>query len=136
MGAVGILKAVYDYDLSADRLILECPFESMKTAIHRRFENLDLPTVLLPDLLLFWGGWQNDMDAFQHSSTRYAQRVSMPTLLLHGQHDARVARSEVEAIVSQLTAPHELVLLDAGHDHMYSSDQTSWTRAVWNFLSH
>lgn len=136
MGAVSILKAMHDYKLSAHQLILECPFESMKTAIHRRFEALEVPTAILPDLLLFWGGWQNDMDAFQHRCTHYAQAVSLPTLLLHGSHDERVDRSEADAIVSQLAGPHELVILNAGHDHMFSSDQAGWTRAVWGFLTY
>lgn len=135
MGAVSILKAIHDYKLPVQQLILECPFESMKTAIQRRFENLQLPTAVLPDLLLFWGGWQNDMDAFAHSCPHYAQAVSLPTLLLHGSHDERVARSEADAIISQLAGPHELVVLNAGHDHMLSSDPTGWTRAVWGFLS-
>lgn len=134
MGAVSILKAVYDYDLAAECLVLECPFESMEAAIHRRFEQLNVPKTILSDLLLFWGGWQNDMDAFEHKSTRYAAQVKLPTLLLHGKHDQRVHQSEADAIVAQLAGPHQLVVLEAGHDHMYNSDSEGWTRAIWRFL--
>lgn len=134
MGAVSILKAVHDHDLKAEALILECPFESLRAAICRRFENLDLPTTLLPDVLLFWGGWQNDMDAFEHNSVRYAQAVEVPTLLLHGNRDQRVDQAEVSAILQGLQGPRSMVVLEAGHDHMISSDQEGWTRAVWSFL--
>lgn len=134
MGAVSILKAIHDHSLKARALILECPFESMRTAICRRFKNYQLPTTLLPDVLLFWGSWQNDMEAQEHNSVRYAQQVEIPTLLLHGAQDKRVDRSEADAIIAALAGPRELVVLEAGHDQMSSSAPKAWTSAVWHFL--
>ena len=134
MGSVSILKALSDYDLQPEALVLECPFESMRTAIERRFELVGVDVPLLPDLLLFWGGWQLGMDAFGHNCTRYAQQVQVPTLLLHGKHDELVTSSEITAIETALLGPHQVVQLESKHDYMAATDPVGWKRAVWQFL--
>jgi len=135
MGSVSILKAVHDYQLDAAHLIIECPFESLRTAVYSRFENMKLPTFVLPELLLFWGGWQNDMNGFAHNAANYATKVSVPTLVLYGKNDTKVRRSEVDAVFNALAGKRQFVVLeDAGHDHMMEDDRAAWTKAVWSFL--
>jgi pimeloyl-ACP methyl ester carboxylesterase len=62
MGAVSIMKAVVDFDLKPDKLILECPFGEMRTTVQKRFEIMQIPSFILADLLLFYGGLQNDFN--------------------------------------------------------------------------
>lgn len=136
MGAVSILKAVHDYQLEAEKLILECPFRSLSDAVYSRFENLKIPTFILPELLLFWGGIQNDMDSKAHNSLNYAKKVNIPTLVVYGQKDPKVRRYEVDAIYNALASTEKkLVILEkSGHDHLMADDVAGWTKEVWAFL--
>lgn len=135
MGAVSILKAMQDYSLDVDKLILECPFASLKDAVYSRFENMQIPRILLPELLLFWGGVQNNMNSWEHNSTHYAQSIEVPTLILYGELDKKVRKQEVNAVFNALAGPKKLVVLEkAGHDQILADDPPAWTKAVWTFL--
>lgn len=135
MGSVSILKAIHDYDLKPAKLIIECPFKDMRTAVAQRFKRFKLPTVILPDVLLFWGDWQTGIKSRAHSAVDYAASVKVPTLLLYGAKDQRVDRSEIDAILEALAGPRALVVFpEAGHDHMIDDVEKKWTAAVWQFL--
>lgn len=136
MGAVSILKAVHDYDLQAEKLVLECPFRSLSDAVYSRFENLKIPTFVLPELLLFWGGIQNNMNCKTHNSLTYAQKVSIPTLIIYGKKDPKVKRQEIDDIFNTLASTEKklAILENSGHDHLMADDVTAWTKAVWSFL--
>lgn len=135
MGAVSILKAVHDAPLQIERLIIECPFRSLSDAIYSRFENMKIPQIILPELLLFWGGWQNDMKSWEHNSLTYASKITIPTLVIYGAKDSKVRRYEVDDIVNALGGKRHLtVLQNAGHDHLMQDDPAGWTKAVWQFL--
>jgi uncharacterized protein len=64
MGAVAIMKAIKDYNLNPNKVILECPFGSMQQTVNARFKNMNLPSFPMANLLVFWGGVQNDFWAF------------------------------------------------------------------------
>lgn len=137
MGAVSILKALHDYsDIQAEKLILECPFRSLSDAVYSRFENMHIPTFVLPELLLFWGGIQNDIDSKAHNSVTYAKKVRIPTLVIYGKKDPKVRRHEVDDVFNALMSDNKklAVLENAGHDHLMADDVTGWTTAVWDFL--
>ncbi len=135
MGSVSILKAIHDYNLQPDKLIIECPFKDMRTAIVQRFKRFKLPTAVLPDVLLFWGDWQTGIKSRAHSSVDYAASVTMPTLLLYGAQDKRVDRTEVDAVLEALAGPRQLIVFEeAGHDHIVDDVKKEWTAAVWNFV--
>lgn len=135
MGAVSILKAVHDYQLNVQKLILECPFGSIKDAVYNRFENMNIPRVLLPEMLLFWSGVQNNMSCWEHNAATYASKVSHSTLIIHGKKDEKVRQHEVDAILKALAGPSQLeVLENAGHDRLMADDPKAWTQAVWGFL--
>jgi alpha-beta hydrolase superfamily lysophospholipase len=138
MGAVSILKAVHDYGLSAEKIILECPFRSLSDAVYSRFENLKIPTFVLPELLLFWGGIQNNMDCKAHNSLTYAKKVSLPTLVIYGKKDEKVRRQEVDNIFNALASTEKrlAILENSGHDHLMADDVKAWTKEVWAFLEH
>ncbi|MFK7797347.1 MAG: alpha/beta hydrolase [Aureispira sp.] len=135
MGSVSILKAIHDYDLKPEKLILECPFKDMKTAVMQRFKRFKIPTVVLPDVLLFWGDWQTGIKSRTHNCVNYAQKVTIPTLMLYGANDYRVDRSEIDAVLNALPAPKKLVVFEkGGHDHIIDDVKKEWTAAVWEFL--
>lgn len=135
MGAVSILRAVSLYNLDAKALILECPFASMRSAIQSRFENVGLPPYILPDLLLLWGSWQHSMNCWSHKTTDYAKTVDLPTLLIYGDADELVRRSEIDQIYGQLQGLKKTIILeDAGHNSLLTTDPNAWTTAIWEFL--
>jgi alpha-beta hydrolase superfamily lysophospholipase len=135
MGAVAILKAQHDYQMDLSSMIIECPFQSMYTAVTTRFENMELPVVGLPEMLLFWGGLQNKMDAFEHDATIYAQKVTTPTLHIYGKKDARVRLAETSAIFDRLAGKKKICIIpEAGHEYIADYFKKEWTAAVWDFL--
>lgn len=135
MGSVSILKAVHDYNLKPDKLILECPFKDMRTAVVQRFKHFKLPTIILPDVLLFWGDWQTGIKSRTHSCVNYAANVTIPTLLLYGAEDQRVDRTEINTVLEALAGSKKLVVFEkAGHEHIIDDVEKEWTTAVWDFL--
>ncbi|BDS13508.1 alpha/beta hydrolase [Aureispira anguillae] len=135
MGAVSILKAMQDYQLDVEKLILECPFGSLKDAVYSRFENLNIPQVLLPELLLFWGGIQNNMNSWEHNAVNYARSIKVPTLIIYGEQDPKVRKHEIDAVFNALSNQRRLsIFKNAGHDHIMQDAPQAWTKAVWSFL--
>jgi len=135
MGAVSILKAVAETDIQPDKLIIECPFGSMRTTTQKRFEAMGLPTILLPDLLMIYGSIQNGFNAYAHNPTQYAKDVDIPTLLLYGAKDPRVTRAETDEIFQNLQGEKSLgIFLNAGHENYLLRYRGEWKEKIDAFL--
>ena len=137
MGAASILRAVSIYDLKANKLILECPFATMKQTVKGRFEVMGVPSNGLTEWLMFWGGLQHGFWAFSHNPERYAKKVVIPTLLMGGKKDARVKSWEINKIYKNLATPKdkkELVWIGAGHESYVVAEPKVWKQAISDFL--
>lgn len=135
MGAVSILKAVHDYDLKAAKVIVGCPFASLRQAVLNRFEMMSAPSFLAADLLIFWGSVQGGFWGYSHDVTTYAKKLKMPTLLLYGQHDPKVKQSEIDLVFEAMACPKQLQVFECGgHDDLYSSCVEKWYTVVQGFL--
>ncbi len=135
MGAASILKAVSETEITPDKLIIECPFGSMRTTTQKRFEAMSLPTFLLPDLLMIYGSIQNGFNAYKHNPTEYAKGVDVPTLLLYGAKDARVTRAETDEIFQNLKGEKSLgVFENAGHENYLWRHSGEWEQEINAFL--
>lgn len=108
MGAVAIMKAQNDYNLDATSIIIECPFGTMLETVQARFKTMHVPSFPMPNLLVFWGGYQNNFDAFNHNPKEYAKHINCPTLLLYGEKDEKVSREEIDAIYQNLSGKKNL----------------------------
>ncbi|MCP4440272.1 MAG: alpha/beta hydrolase [Aureispira sp.] len=136
MGAVSILKAVHDYDFAAERVIVSCPFGSLRQAVLNRFEMMGAPSFLAADLLMFWGSVQGGFWAYSHHVPTYAAKLKVPTLLLYGEHDPKVKRSEIDLVFESMTCPKKLEVFECGgHDDMYSSCVEEWYAVVSQFMN-
>lgn len=136
MGAVAILKAIYDDDFQPDAILIECPFASMYQAVANRFKLAKIPTFPLAPLLVFWGGAQNWFWGFGHLPTKYAQKVQCPVLLMYGEQDEKVNRSEIDAIYNALNTTKELVIFpNAGHSDYFEQHRSDWANTVSQFLT-
>ncbi len=135
MGAVAILKAISDYDITPKGIILECPFGSMYQTTCARFEQMHTPAFPMAALLVFWGGVENGFWAFGHNPTKYAEKVSVPTLLLYGEQDKNVSRQEIDDIFTNLKGYKVLKTYElAGHENYLIQYRDEWTKDVTAFL--
>ncbi|MBT34418.1 MAG: alpha/beta hydrolase [Thalassobius sp.] len=136
MGAVAILKAVNDYNISPAAIIVECPFGSMYETVCARFRIMHLPTVPMAGMLVFWGGIQNGFWAFAHNPEDYAKQVNCPTLLLYGEKDQKVSREEIDVIYSNLQGRKVLdTYPNAAHENYLIKYPENWRIDVSSFLT-
>lgn len=136
MGAAAVLRAVGVLGVSADRLVLENPFDRLVTTAGHRFEAMGLPAFPAADLLVFWGGVQLGFDGLSHDPVDYARGVRVPTLLMVGAEDDRARPEEVIAIDRALAGPRfdVEVFPGAGHVGLIAADADRWAAAVEEVL--
>jgi pimeloyl-ACP methyl ester carboxylesterase len=135
MGAAAVMRAVSENNLAVNSLILECPFGSMLKTVQARFNNMNVPSFPMANLLVFWGGIQNNFDAFSHNPALYAKNISVPTLLLYGEKDLEVSKEEITEIFDNLHGQKEFKSYPlAGHENYLRLYDKEWTRDVSEFL--
>ena len=137
MGAVAIMKAIKDYDLHPNGIIIECPFGTMYETVCSRFRRLKVPTFPMAGILVFWGGLENGFWGFGHRPEDDARSIYCPTLLQYGEKDEMVSRKETDAIYNNLQGPKKLTTYSqAGHDDYIKKYGGEWSKNVITFLDH
>ncbi len=134
MGAVAILKAINDYHLQPQSIIIQSPFGTLYRTVCARFNLIHVPSFPMAALLLFWGSIENGFWAFSHKPVEYAKQVTCPVLLMYGEKDIKVTRREINMIYKNITAQKTLKLFPlGGHENLlkYKSD---WESTVVAFL--
>jgi len=135
MGAAAVMRAEYLKPLPVKGIILECPFGTMRQTVKNRFEMMHIPYFPLGDMLTFWGGVENGFNAFSHNPEIYAKNIRVPTLLMYGEKDDRVKRSETENIYRNLSCRKTLRTFPlAGHESYLNDYRNEWTETVKTFL--
>ena len=136
MGAVAIIKAINDYSLNPDAVIIECPFGSLLKTTQARFNILHIPSFPLANILVFWGGFQHSFNGFKLNPTLDAKNISCPTLLLYGEKDSRVSKTEINEIFNNLNGKKTLKTYPlAGHDNYLTKYKREWTQDISHFLN-
>lgn len=136
MGSVAIMKAINDYQLNPQGIIIECPFGSMYQTVCARFKTMNAPTFPMAGLLMFWGGLQNGFWAFEHNPIDYAAKIRCPTLLLYGAKDQKVSRQEIDEIFKNLDGKKQLkIYQEAGHENYLTKYKSEWTQDIQWFLT-
>jgi alpha-beta hydrolase superfamily lysophospholipase len=136
MGAVSIMKAIHDYQLSPQKIILECPFGTMYQTVCARFNNMKTPTFPMAACLVFWGGVLNGFWAFDHNPVEYAKNIHCPTLLLYGAKDDKVSAAEIDEIYNRLKGSKQLrIYTNAAHENYLIRYKKEWTKDVGLFLA-
>ena len=136
MGAVAIMKSIHDYRYQPSQIILECPFGSMYETVASRFQVMNVPTIPMAGLLVFWGGVINGFWAFHHNPSHYALSIKCPTLLLYGEKDRNVHIDETKLIYQNLSATKKKLKTfpNAGHENYLTHYKKEWITAVKQFL--
>ena len=135
MGAVAIMKAINDYTLEPASIIIECPFGTMLETVEARFEILKIPSFPMAELLVFWGGVQNDFNAFKHNPVEYAKAIKCPVLLLYGEKDHKVSWEETDKIFNNIPGAKTLRKYPlAGHENYLNRYSAEWQKDVEEFI--
>jgi hypothetical protein len=135
MGAAAILKASTARTRVADAIIVEAPFDRLRTTVAHRFEQMGVPAFPAADLLVFWGGVQQGFSGFAHDPRVYAERVRQPMLLIHGDRDPYVTAAEAESIAAAARGPAtSLTGPGVGHASCLRARPALWRDAVARFL--
>lgn len=135
LGAVAIMKSINDYNLNPKGIIIECPFGSMYETTCARFTAMKVPSFPMAGLLVFWGGVQNNFWAFNHRPIEYAKGINCPTLLLYGEKDEKVGKSEIDRIYANLKGNKILKTYPlAGHENYLNKYSNEWLLDIQTFL--
>lgn len=135
MGAVAIMKSIYDYNLQPESIILECPFGNMLQTVQARFRIMKAPVFPMSHLLTFWGGFQNNFNALFHNPSEYAKKIKVNTMLLYGMKDDRVSLEETESIFKNLAGHKQLRMYPgAGHESIFMKYRSEWIEDVGGFI--
>lgn len=137
MGAVSIMRYVsMTAAAPVKAAILECPFGSLLQTVSARFSVMGLPAFPMAHLLVFWGGVENQFNAFRHRPVDYATGIQCPVLLLSGGHDKYVSQQEIEAIFHNLKGRKVLKIYPlAGHENYLNRYKEQWVHDVHDFLT-
>ncbi|MFN8355507.1 MAG: alpha/beta fold hydrolase [Spirosomataceae bacterium] len=137
MGAASVMKAVAEYQLQPQKIILSCPFGSMLDAVRGRLRTMHIPAAGLSELLICWGSIERGMWAFGHQPTEYAKGIHSPVLLTWGALDKRVLQNETDAIFANLaSAQKKLVIFEqSGHESYCTKEPAKWQQTVRDFLT-
>jgi pimeloyl-ACP methyl ester carboxylesterase len=135
LGAAAILKALKDYPIQPEGIIIEAPFSTLYEAACARFRAVGAPAFPMAGLVVFWGGIINGFWGFSHRPVDYAKYARVPVLMFYGEKDGRVDRKEIDEIYANLPGPKKLVTFpEAGHVNYLSHYSREWTAAVSEFV--
>ena len=136
MGAAAILKAVADHHLAPEAIVLEMPFDSLLRTVRQRFWSMGIPAFPSAELLVFWGGWQQDFNGFRFNPADAARVVTSPTLLMNGDSDPWVTTEEAQRIFGNLHGPKRLKLFHGlKHQSFLNARPEGWRQSISEFLA-
>ncbi len=136
MGGAAVLRAMAVNGIKPDGAIVEATFDRLLNAGKSRLRAMGLPVSPFAQLLLFWGSVQLGVNLFTHNPADYAASVKAPTLVLHGERDARATLADARRIAAALGACGRFMSF-AGVPHMAIVDarREAWLTAVGAFLA-
>jgi alpha-beta hydrolase superfamily lysophospholipase len=135
MGAVAALQAMAIEGARPEGAVLECPFDSMLSTVENRFRIMEVPAFPAAELLVLWGGLQFGFNGFAHDARDYAERVTVPVVLIAGDLDRRATAEQVRSVYDHLAGPRQFEVFEgAGHGGYLQKDERRWLRLVGDFI--
>lgn len=137
LGAVIISKAVSDYNITPEKMILEMPFNRLQDHLKARARLAGFPSEPFGFLVTLWLGIEQGFWGFSHKTSSYVKKVNCPVLLQWGAKDAYVTAAETNTIFSNIASEKkQLVIYDQGmHAPLIRSDKGKWELTVGRFLN-
>ncbi len=135
LGAATITKAINDYNIAPQKIILEMPFGSLPDAVAGRVKIMGLPPQPIASMLTFWGGIINGFWAYNLKPITYAKNIKCPVLLQRGTNDPRVTFAETKEIFDNITAQKKWVeYSESAHESLCAKENNKWVTEVSAFL--
>jgi len=135
MGGAAVLRAIAAEKVTADAIILEATFDTLLNTGKSRFHALGLPGSPFTELLIFWGSLQRGFNFFSHNPVDYARSVNSPTLILHGEKDARATLEQAHNLTRSFDGKARLIVYpDVPHMAIVNARPSEWTRDIEVFL--
>lgn len=136
MGAVMITKAIDEYNISPQKIILEMPYARVQDHFKARARVLGFPDEPFAFFVTFWAGIEQGFWGFGHKTTKYVKSVKCPVLLQWGTLDAFVLEKETKNIYKNISADRKTLVVydDAGHQSLLGADTERWRNSVKYFL--
>jgi hypothetical protein len=137
LGAVIITKAIWQYELKPQKIILEMPFDRLQDHINARARISGFPGEPFGFFVTFWTGFEQGYWGYGHKTSNYVKKISCPVLLQWGNSDEYVLKEETERIFASISSPKKkLEIYDgAGHGPLVSANQSKWDETVTGFLN-
>lgn len=135
MGGAAILRAIAVEGVKPDGIILEATFDTLLNTAKNRFRTMGLPPTPLAQMLMFWGGVQWGFDPFAHNPADYARSVRCPTLILHGERDARVPPAQAQRLTDAIHGARLVRFADVPHMLIVNARPDAWKAEVATFLA-
>jgi uncharacterized protein len=136
MGAAMIIKAVPEYKLEPQKLIINCPFATMNDAVKGYLRNMNLPTSPLAEMLMFWGSVERGVWTFNYKPVDYIKEIKTPTLFQWGAKDIRVHKNETQELFNNLGSADKTLFVykNSGHEQYCKSENELWRQQMQSFL--
>jgi len=136
LGATVIIKAIYDYNLSPSRIILEMPFDSQEKLFAKRGRLLGFPEEPFGVLVTFWASIERGFNAFKQNASKFAERIECPVLLLYGARDKIVSSAETNSIFQHIGSTDKKLVgfENADHEITLNKDPQKWRKEISFFL--
>lgn len=135
MGAATVTKAVADYNLTPDKIILEMPFASLPATVEGKMRMVGLPAEPIGGLLTFWGGTLNGFWAFNMKPKEFVKKFKCPVLLQWGRKDKGVTEAEINQLYKNIPTEKKLVIYEnSGHENLCENEPDKWEETIADFL--
>jgi alpha-beta hydrolase superfamily lysophospholipase len=136
LGAVIISKAIWQYDIKPQKIILEMPFDRLQDHIRARARISGFPGEPFGFFVTFWTGAEQGYWAYGHQTSRYVKKINCPVLLQWGNNDEYVLKKETEKIFAAINSSKKKLEIypGAGHIPLLTADASKWDETVKDFL--
>ena len=137
LGAVIITKAIWEYDLKPQKIILEMPFDRLQDHIKARARISGFPGEPFGFFVTFWTGFEQGYWAYGHKTTKYVKRINCPVLLQWGNNDEYVLKKETDRIFAAINSPKKKLEIYKGATHipLLAANASKWDETVNEFLN-
>jgi len=137
LGAVIITKAIWEYDLKPQKVILEMPFDRLQDHIKARARISGFPGEPFGFFVTFWTGIEQGYWGYAHKTSRYVKKINCPVLLQWGNNDEYVLKKETERIFAAINSTKKKLEIyeGVGHIPLVSADASKWDKTVNDFLN-
>jgi alpha-beta hydrolase superfamily lysophospholipase len=135
LGAATITKAITNYGLTPEKIILEMPFGSLPATVEGKMRMAGIFAKPLAGLLTFWGGAINGFWAFGMRPKEFVKKIKCPVLLQWGKKDKGVTETEINELFKNIPSVKKFVVYEnSGHENLCENEPDKWEDTVEAFL--